>query len=66
MLNYSAAVFLKITSIRYETICNKTIVFSILCRKMELSHPDANTLAFCQSCMQTAIFLESVWLYSEK
>ncbi|WP_141241280.1 hypothetical protein [Prevotella sp. 885] len=23
---------------------------------MELSHPDANTLAFCQSCMQTAIF----------
>lgn len=27
MLNYSAAVFWKITSIRYETICNKTILF---------------------------------------
>ena len=56
----------KITFIRYETICNETIIFSILCRKMELSHPDANTWTFYQSCMQMAIFLESVWLYSGK
>lgn len=56
----------KITFIRYETICNKTIIFSILCRKMELSYSDTNTWTFYQSCMQTAIFLESIWLYSEK
>ena len=29
MLNYSAAVFWKITSIRYETICNKTISINL-------------------------------------
>ena len=47
----------KITFFRYETICNKTIIFSILCRKIELSYSDTNTWTFYQSCMQTAIFL---------
>ena len=54
----------KITFVRYETICNKTIIFSILCRILELSHPDANTWAFIRSFIQMAIFLGSVWLYS--
>lgn len=56
----------KITFIRYETICNETIIFSILCRMLELSHADAKTWTFIRSFLQMDIFLESVWLYSEK